>query len=99
MPIDKVQDIVCPPEVAQSYDNYLIAIKNSGINCEFNFIFKKGDESNLKSNKQLKETKIEPEGIEVKRAVIWYNPLLSSLTCIELFDKNGRKLLEAGDTL
>ena len=53
----------------------------------------------MKSNKLLKEIKIEPEDTEVKRAVVWYNSTNGLLTCIELYDKDGGKLLEAGDTL
>ncbi len=91
---------MCPPEGEQSFDNYLVAVQNCGTgNCNFNFKFKRGDTSDLKSDKPLKETMIEHEGKEVKRAVVWYNPSNRLLTYIELFDRVGRKLLEAGDTL
>jgi hypothetical protein len=53
----------------------------------------------LKSEKKLKEIKIYPERAEVKRAVVWYTHILGLLTCIELYDKFGRKLLEAGDPM
>ena len=45
---------------------------------------------------QLKEAKNTLEGAEVKRAVVWYNPKNGLLLYIELFDKDCRKLLEAG---
>ena len=82
----------------KSFDNYLVAVV-SNKDLEFNFRFKLGNKSDLKPNRKLKETKIEPEGTEVKRAVVWYNSKNAGLTYIELFDKDGRKLLEAGDTL
>ena len=53
----------------------------------------------MKTYDPLKETKIEPEGTEVKRAVVWYWTKNSVLTNIELYDKDGLKLLEAGAPL
>ncbi len=98
MLIEKIQDIECPPKDSQSFENYLVAVES---NCdgEFNLKFEKGDRSNLKSEKKLKEIKIYPERAEVKRAVVWYTHILGLLTCIELYDKFGRKLLEAGDPM
>jgi hypothetical protein len=53
----------------------------------------------LESNEPLREIKILPEGTEVNRAVVWYVSNRAMLTCIELYDKDGLKLLEAGETL
>ncbi len=75
----------------------MVAVQNN-YDGEFNFCFKLGIKSDLNSSEQLKETKIEPEGAQVKRAVVWYNPSTSLLTSIELFDKDGLKILEAGTT-
>ncbi len=98
MPIVKVQDNEYPPNNVRSFDNYLVAVENNS-SWEFNFRFKKGDKSNLKSSEQLKEITINPEGTEIKRAVVWYDPSEGALTCIELFDKDGCKLLDAGVSL
>ena len=53
----------------------------------------------MESNEPLKEIKILPEGTEVNRVVVWYESESGYLSYIELYDKEGRKLLEAGDTL
>ncbi len=73
LPIQKVQDIECPPKKTQSFENYLVAVENNN-KCSFNFKFKQGEKSNLKSSEPLKEIMIEPDGTEVKRAIVWYNP-------------------------
>jgi hypothetical protein len=82
----------------KSFNNYLVAVENNS-SWEFNFRFKFGDKSNLKSSELLKETKIHPEGAKIKRAVVWYNSENRYLTCIELFNKAGYKLLQAGAPL
>ncbi len=81
-----------PKNKARSFQNYLVAVENNN-DCQFNFTFKRGDKGALKLNKPLIETKIEPEGAEVRRAVLWYWPNNAQLTFIELFDKDGRVLL------
>ena len=73
----------------------MVAVQNNNAG-NFNFKFKRGDTSDLKSNEPLNETKIQPEGAEVKRAVVWFLPSDGFLTFIELFAKDDRKLLEAG---
>ncbi len=79
----------------KSFDNYLVAVESNN-EFQFNFRFKLGDISDLQSDKPLEETKIQPEGAEVKRAVIWYGSDNRVLLYMELFDKDGHKLLEAG---
>jgi hypothetical protein len=50
----------------------------------------------LTSYNSLAELKIEPEGSEVRRVIIWFNLNSRWLTGIELFDENDMRILEAG---
>ena len=92
MPISKS----FPIKQARSFDHYLIAVENFWTgNVNFNFVFSNGVKIDLVADKPMKECKIQP-GRDVKRIVLWFNPVNAVLTSIQLFDKFGLKLINMG---
>ncbi len=67
-------------------------------NVEYNFVLSNGTSSILKNNRQLTEVRIQPEGVAVKKIIIWYHESDALLTGFQLFAIDGTKLFETGWT-
>lgn len=90
------QDIEFPLKKDLSYQNYLTAVYDACSYVQYNFGFSNGQKSKVKANAPLEELKITPSGTAVKRVVLWYDSADAQLVGIQLFDKEGQKLLETG---
>ncbi len=75
----------------------MVAFLDAGISAqEFNFVMSNGSASQFKNTHALKEVRLQPAGAPVKRIVIWYRDSDALVWKIELFAKDGAKLLETG---
>lgn len=63
---------------------------------QYNFVLSNGQKSDTKANVFLHETRLEPPDRPVKKIVLWYDSLDAQLVGIQLFDKEGLRLLQTG---
>ncbi len=74
----------------------MVAFIDAKSDAEFNFVMSNGSASQFKNNYASKEIRLQPAGVPVKRVVLWYEDARSLLYKIELYSKDGAKLLETG---
>jgi hypothetical protein len=63
---------------------------------QYNFVLTSGVRSQYKANSPLQELRVQPQGIAIKRTVLWYDSVDAQLVGLQFFDKDGHKLLETG---
>ncbi len=75
----------------------MVAFLDAGSNTpELNIILSNGSTSQFKYVNALKEVRLQPVGVSVKRIVLWYRVSDALLYKIEMYAKDGSKILETG---
>ena len=78
------------------FRNHLAGILDAKDVVQYNFVLTNETSSNTTADTELHQVMIKKESGPVKRIVIWYDQHMALLRGIQLFDKEGEKLLETG---
>jgi hypothetical protein len=90
-----VQDREFPPKHLRNYNNYLTAVLDGKTDCMYNFKFKDGATSQITTDREHEEVRLQPADKPVKRIVTWYHSSNAYLYGFQLFDKDNVMLFES----
>lgn len=91
-----VQDRIFPEEAKLSFNNYIVGILDAKTDVQFNFIFANGDRSQIRAERAMVELMFADLALKIHKIVLWYNDADTMLFGIQLFTKEGIKVLETG---